>query len=72
MKKIIDNQGSDNGPFSSQKKSSKATDLPSEDHLKSGKSDLAGHPGLKNRKYTAEDDQTKKSSLKYGSRRNLL
>lgn len=71
MKKIIEDKGSDNGPFSSHKKStSSATGLPSKDHLSKGKSDLANHP--KKRKYSEVEDLTQKTPLKYGSRRNLL
>ena len=71
MKKIIEEKGSDNGPSSSRKKTA-AADLPAKGHLSKDKPTTAGHTTSKRRTFNEDGNPTGKTTLKWGSRRNLL
>jgi len=73
MKKITDDQGNDNGPFSSNKKASSKSVQPSADHLQKEKFELGNtNPGANKRRVSEDNDLIKRTTLKHGSRRNLL
>jgi hypothetical protein len=72
MKKSTSDKGNDNGPFSSNTKTGIKSGLSSKDQTKSAKADLQNHPATRTGRLAQENDLTKKSGLKYGSRRNLL
>jgi hypothetical protein len=72
MKKSTSDKGNDNVPFSSNIKTGNKSGLLSKEQLKAAEADLQNHPATRSGRLGQENDLTKKTGLKYGSRRNLL
>ena len=71
MKKINDDTGKDNGALNSKKKAGTQPAQQSRANLQADKIE-PGHAGTKKRRFHEDDDLIKKTTLKHGSRRNLL
>ena len=72
MKKINEDTGKDNGALNSKKKAGTQPAQQSRANLQADKIEPGHIAGTKKRRFHEDDDLIKKTTLKHGSRRNLL